>query len=776
MTQEMQQAEDFRPSDLVGTSVQRREDPRLVSGEAEYTDDVQHGGLFLALCRSRYGHARIEEVDTSDAAAMPGVEAVYTADDVAASDAPGSIRGGSGAAPDQTLLAEETVTFQGQPIAAVLADDRYTATEAAEAVDVSYERLPAVVDPEAALGDDAPTIHDVAPDNVTFEWDTGDADAADAALADADRVVDVEFTINRVVPTAMEPRSAVAEPDPDDDGHLSLAVSVQNPHQMREDVAAFLGLSEDRVDVRSPDVGGGFGGKLQPYPGYLAAAWAAHEFGQPVKWTATRTEEFLSMVHSREHVVSAEVAVSDEGNIRGFRADTVAPVGGVLVSGGDVVPKNLGLMGNGQYDIPGAYVDVTGVYTNTTPLSAYRGAGRPEATYFTERLIRTVAADLEMDPVELRRRNQLRPEQFPFETGLGRTYDSGDYERTMDVALAKIDYEAFRERQARLREEDRYVGIGVSAYVEACGVGPGIEEFGAVEVQPSGEVLVRSGTAEIGTGHATGYAQIVARELGVPFEDVEVRLGDTSETEEGTGTFGSRAMAVGGSALKEGAEAVREKAREIAAHHLEASPEDIAFEDGEFAIRGAPDRSLSMAEVAELAADPETLPADVDPGLDATASYDPPNYTFPFGTHVAIVEVDPDTGEIQIERYVAVDDVGAQINPTIVEGQVHGGIVQGLGQALYEEADYDDNGTLVGGSLQDYAVPRAHHVPEIEWDSTVTESPHNPLGVKGVGEAGTIAAPPAIVNAVVDALEPFGVRSLEMPLTQERIWRAIHES
>ena len=773
MTEEMHRPEDFRPSDLVGTSIQRREDPHLVSGDAEYTDDIQHDGLFLAFVRSRYGHARIEDVDASAAEAMAGVEAVYTAADVAASGVPADIRTGGDDAPHHPLLADGRVTFEGQPIAAVLAADRYTAHDAADAIEVSYDRLPAVVDPEAALDEDAPTIHEDVPDNVAFEWETGDEAAAQAALADADAVVGVEFTINRVVPTAMEPRSAVAIPDGD---RLSVSLSVQNPHQMREDVSALLGLPEDRIDVRSPDVGGGFGGKLQPYPGYLATAWAAHESGHPVKWTATRTEEFQSMVHSREHAVSAEVAVSEDGEIQGLRAGTVAPVGGLLVSGGDIVPKNLGLMGNGQYDVPGAYVHVTGAFTNTTPLSAYRGAGRPEATYFTERLIRTVAAELDLDPVELRRRNQLRPGQFPFQTGLGRTYDSGDYERTMDVALAKIGYDEFRERQERLREEGRYVGIGVSAYVEACGVGPGIEEFGGVEVRPSGEVLVRSGTAEIGTGHATGYAQIVARELGVPFEDVEVRLGDTAETGEGTGTFGSRAMAVGGSALKEGAEAVREKAREIAAHHLEAAPEDVAFEDGEFAIRGAPDRSLSMAEVAELAADPGDLPANIDSGLDATASYDPPNYTFPFGTHVATVEVDPDTGEIDIRRYVAVDDVGTQINPTIVEGQVHGGIAQGLGQALYEAAEYDDTGTLVGGSLQDYAVPRAHHMPEIEWDSTVTESPHNPLGVKGVGEAGTIAAPPAIVNAVVDALQPFGVDSLEMPLTQERVWRAVRDS
>jgi carbon-monoxide dehydrogenase large subunit len=773
MTDEMQRAGDFRPNELVGTSVQRREDPRLVSGDAEYTDDIQHDGLFLALCRSRYGHARIEEVDATAAEAMDGVEAVYTAADVDASDAPGTIRGGDGTAPEHTLLASDTVTFQGQPVAAVLAADRYTAHEATEAVDVSYDRLPAVVDPEAALEEDAPAIHDVAPDNVAFRWDTGDEAAADAALAEADTVVDVAFTINRVVPTAMEPRSAVAEPA---DGRLSLALSVQNPHQMREDISEFLGVPEADIDVRSPDVGGGFGGKLQPYPGYLATAWAAHESGSAVKWTATRTEEFLSMVHSREHVISARVAVSDDGDIQGFRAETVAPVGGVLVFGGSGVPKNLGKMANGQYEVSGAYVHTTGVYTNTTPLSAYRGAGRPEATYFTERLIRTVAAELDLDPVELRRRNQLRPGQFPFQTGLGRTYDSGDYERTMDVALAKIGYEAFRDRQTRLREEGHYIGIGVSSYVEACGTGPGIDEFGAVEVDPSGTVIVRSGTAEIGTSHRTGYAQIVAQELGVSFEDVEVRLGDTEETEEGAGTFGSRAMAVGGSALKQGAEAVREKAREIAAHHLEASPGDVTFEGGAVSIRGAPGRSLSLAEVAELAADPAALPADVDPGLDATASYDPPNYTFPFGTHVAVVEVDPETGRIEFERYVAVDDVGTQINPTIVEGQIHGGIVQGLGQALYEGADYDSTGTLVGGSLQDYAVPRSHHVPDIEWDSTVTESPHNPLGVKGVGEAGAIAAPPAIVNAVVDALEPFGVTGLEMPLTPERVWRAVHES
>jgi len=769
----MSDAEDFRPGELVGTSVQRREDPHLLSGDAEYTDDIQHrDGVHLALVRSQYGHAQVKEVDASDALGLDGVVAIYTAADIAASDALGTLRADSTdrSVPAHPLLAGERVTYQGQPVAAVVAEDRYTARDAAERVAVSADRLPAVVDPEAALAEDAPAIHDGAPDNVAFQWDTGDEAAADRALDRADRVVEVDVPINRVMPTAMEPRAAVASAD---GSELSLTLSTQNPHEMRSDAATTLGVPEDAVDVRAPDVGGGFGGKLQPYPGYLLTGWAAMRLDRPVTWTATRTEDLQSMVHSREHDVAARVGVSDGGDIEGLRLDTVAPVGGYLVHGGSTVPKNLGLMANGQYEIPGAYVHTTGVFTNTAPLSAYRGAGRPEATYVIERVIREVARELDIDPVELRRRNFV--ESFPYETGLGRTYDSGDYGKTLDTALGHVDYEAFRERQAALCEDGRYLGIGISAYVEACGVGPGLGEFGSVELGPSGEVLVKAGTAEIGTGHRTGYAQVVAAELGVPLEAVEVVEGDTAELEEGTGTFGSRAIPVAGSALRESAEAVREQAREIAAHHLEASVEDVAFDDGDFHIRGAPGRSVSITEVAE-SAQAGDVPDGVDPELAADARYDPPNYTFPFGTHVAIVEVDPDTGEIEVRRYVAVDDVGTQINPTIVEGQVHGGIVQGIGQALYEGAEYDDNGTLVTGSLQDYALPRAEHVPELEWDSTVTECPHNPLGVKGVGEAGAIAAPPALVNAVSDALEPFGVEGLEMPLTPERVWREIEGS
>jgi carbon-monoxide dehydrogenase large subunit len=778
---------DAAPSDLIGSAIQRREDPHLITGDAEYTDDISYAGeVHLALLGSQYGHARIGSIDVSDAAAIDGVVATVTWDDVEASDAPGYIRvddpaGGSaesdteadGVAPDHPMLADELVTYQGQPVAAVVAEDRYTARDALDAIDVDYDPREVVVDPTAALVDGAPTIHNDAPGNVAFTWDTGDEDAAEAALDAADTVVEFDLEINRVSPTAMEPRAAVAQYRPSD-GELFVEMSTQNPHQVQSDLSETLGLPDHRIRVRPPDVGGGFGAKLFPYTGHLLAGWCAMQLGRPVKWVAPRTEDFLSMIHARHHLVHATVGVDDDGTLRGFRADTTAPVGGFLVPGGSGVPTNLGVMANGQYEVPGAYVHTTGVFTNTAPLSAYRGAGRPEATYFVERLVDVVARELDVDPAELRRRNFISPDQFPFETGLGRTYDSGEYAKTLDRALDLLDYETFRERQRAAREEGRYLGVGLSCYVEACGAGPGMFESGVVRVKPSGRVVVKTGTAEIGTGHRTGYTQIVANTLGVPFDDVEVREGDTAEVAEGHGTAGSRAMAVGGGALKGSAEKVLDKAREIAAHRLEVAEADLEFEEGTFFVRGAPSRSMTIQEVAAVAYDgADALPDGMEPGLDATTYFDPPNYTFPFGTHVAVVEVDPDTGEIDLERYVAVDDVGVQINPTIVEGQIHGGVAQGIGQALQEEAVYDDNGNLLTGSLQDYAMPKADHVPEIEWESTVTPCPHNPLGVKGVGEAGAIAAPPAVVNAVVDALAPLGVETLDMPLTPERVWRAI---
>jgi carbon-monoxide dehydrogenase large subunit len=783
------------PSELVGAAVQRREDPHLLTGDAEYTDDLQYEDeAFLAIVGSQHSHAAIVDVDVAEAAAMDGVVDVITWDTIEASDAPGYMRtddpeGGSAESDSETgatvpkhpLLADGRVTYQGQPIAAVVAEDRYTANDAVGNVAVEYDQLEPVVNPTEAVSEETPEIHDIAAGNVAFRWETGDEAAADAALEEADNVVEFDMEINRVMPTAMEPRAAVAQ-YPTDDGELFVEMSTQNPHQVKEDLATTLGVSADRIRVRPPDVGGGFGAKLFPYTGHLLAGWCAMRHERPVKWVATRTEDSLSMIHARHHLVDTEVAVDDDGTIRGFKADTLVPVGGFLVPGGSGVPTNLGVMANGQYDIPGAYVHTTGAFTNTAPLSAYRGAGRPEATYFIERLVKRVARELDIDPVELRRRNFIPSESFPFETTLGRTYDSGEYEKSLARALEIVDYEGFRERQRRERssEDGRYLGIGLSCYVEACGAAPGRPEIGIVEVDPSGTVVVKTGTAEIGTGHRTGYTQIVANELGVSPDDVEIVEGDTGEVPDGHGTAGSRAMPVGGAAVQRSAREVVDKARRIAGHELEADEDDVEFVDGEFAIRGAPERRVTLQEVARIASDADRLPEEWEgepqDGLHATSHYDPPNYTFPFGTHVAIVEVDPDAGEIEFERYVAVDDVGNQINPKIVEGQIHGGVAQGVGQALQEEAIYDDVGNLLTASLQDYAMPKADHVPSIEWDSTVTPCPHNLLGAKGVGEAGAIAAPPAVVNAVVDALEPLGVESLEMPLTVERVWTAVAEA
>jgi carbon-monoxide dehydrogenase large subunit len=759
------------PSERIGSSIQRREDPRLITGDAEYTDDIHYPGeAHLAILGSQYGHARIESIDTSAAEELDGVMAVNTAADIRKSDIPGTgtLRTADpddGIAPEYPLLATDTVTFQGQPVAAVVAEDRYTAHQALEEIGVAYERLDAVSDPRTALEDDAPVVHEGAPDNVAFQWENGDRAATDEAFANADRSIEFDMTINRVIPTAMEPRAAVAQYEQSTD-ELTVELSTQNPHEVQGDLSSTLGIPDTRIRVRSPDVGGGFGAKLQPYTGHILAAWCAMQLDRPVKWVATRTEDCQSMVHSRYQDIETEAALSDDGRLLGIRARSIADVGGYLVPGGTIVPKNLGLMLSGQYAIPAAHLEMTAAFTTTTPLAAYRGAGRPEATYFIERLIDVAARELDMDPATIRRKNFIPSEDFPYETGLGHTYDSGDYEKTLETAQELIDYEQLRERQATLREEGRYLGIGLSSYVEACGAAPGMWESGVVRIKPSGTVVVKTGTAEIGTGHRTGYAQIVSNVLGVPYDDIEVREGDTAEIPEGHGTAGSRAMPVGGSAVHESADEVIEKARTVAAHALESPEQDITFEDGTFSIRGAPDRSLTIQEVAAN--------AEIDSGLEATSYYDPPNFTFPFGTHVAVVEVYPETGAVDIERYIAVDDVGTQINPKLVEGQIHGGVVQGIGQALQENAVYDDNGNLLTGSLQDYAVPKADHVPTIETASTVTECPHNPLGVKGVGEAGAIGAPPAISNAVIDALSPFGVIHLDMPLTNETIWQAIN--
>jgi len=764
------------PSDeLVGAPVQRSEDRPLLTGDARFADDVRaHGGVHLALVRSQYGHARVEGIDTADAEAMDGVLGAYTLAELAAGGLEGRMPGDDpdwATAVHQPVLAGDRVRYQGQAVAAVVAEDRYAAHDAADAVAVDYDRRDAVVDPTAAVADDAPTVHDAAPDNVAFEWAEGDAEATAAALERAATTVEVDLPINRVAAVPMEPRAAVASPRGDE---LVVEASTQGPHAVQDHLADLLGMPEGRVTVKVPDVGGGFGVKSGAYSGHVVAAWAARELGRPVKWTATRTEALASTTHARRHDLTARVALDDEGVMTALEVESIADAGAYLDGGTAFVPTfAFGTRLLGQYDIPAAHVSVTGAYTNTVPTAAYRGAGRPEAAYVVERLATECARELGEDPVAFRRRNQIPPEAFPYETPFGSSYDSGDYGKSLDRALEIFDYEAFRERQQQAREEGRYLGVGVSTYIEICGGGESSFEGGLVRMTPGGEVVANAGTVEIGGGHRTSYAQIVAEELGVDHDEVAVVEGDTDRVPEGQGTFGSRSMAMGGNALRDSARAVRERARGVAANLLEADADDVAFDDGEFHVAGAPGRSVHIQEVAEEAY-AGTVPEQFR-GLEETTYFSPEGSTAPFGTHLCTVEVDPDTGAVDLRRYVAVDDVGTQINPKLLEGQIVGGIAQSVGQALYEDAAYDRSGTFLAGSLQDYALPRADDVPDVEWDSTVTPSPNNPLGVKGVGEAGTIGALPAVVNAVVDALRPFGVDTVELPVTPESVWRAVED-
>jgi len=779
---------DVDPEEMFGSAVERREDPALVSGDATFTDDITRPDMaHLALLPSQHGHARIEGIDTGSAESMDGVLDVYTAADVDLELPCGFQLEGLNDAPFP-VLADGRVRYQGDIVAAVLAKDRYTAHEAIDRIDVEYERLDAVTDPVEAVDDDAPQLHEEAPDNVAFEWHLGNADETEQAFEDAAEVVELELENQRLIPNAMEPRGAVAEYNPSDD-ELAVHMTTQNPHLHRVLFTLVLGHPEHKTRVVAPEVGGGFGSKIHQYVGDVLTAWTAKQHERPIKWQATRTETYLTDAHGRAHATDVRLAVDEDHSITGLDVETYANMGGYFSTFAPLIPTYLyGPVLSGAYEIPAIHCRVVGAYTNTSPTDAYRGAGRPEALYVIERIVDKAARELGDDPAEFRRNNFIPPEKFPYETPVSEPfpYDSGDYQKTLDRALDIVDYGSLRERQEDLREEGRYLGIGVSHYIEACGVAPsqqwsdwgagvGHWECSVIRFRRTGTVKVHVGTSGHGQGHKTSFAQIVSNKLGVPYENVEVVEGDTDEIPEGTGTYGSRSAPVGGSSIAESAEKVIAKARRLAAHQLEANEEDIVFDRsaGEFHVEGAPDRSTGWADLAGDAYLTGDVPEDMEPGLEATTYYDPENYTFPFGTHVAVVEVDPRTGEIDIERYVAVDDCGPQINPKIVEGQIHGGIAQGIGQALYEGAEYDENGQLLTGSMQDYAVPKSFHIPEMETDSTVTESPHNPLGVKGVGEAGTIAAPQTVVNAVVDALEPFDVDHIDMPLTNERVWRAI---
>jgi carbon-monoxide dehydrogenase large subunit len=739
-------------------------------------DDIAYPGMVhMAVVRSRYGHARVASVDASAAEEMDGVVGVFTREHLLEDGLSGEMPGGEtddSVDVERPLLVGDVARFQGDAVAVVVAEERRLAHDAASAVEVDAERLDAVPGLETARGPDAPAVHESVPDNVALEYETGDAGATAAALEAAETVVHLDVELNRVAAVPMETRGAVARYRAST-GDLDVDLSCQKVLDEQDRFADVLGLPEHRVSVRTPAVGGGFGVKAQSYAAHYLTAWCAMRLGRPVKWVASRTESFTTTNHARRHSLTARAGVDGDGRITALHVESTADIGAYITEYGANVPAgNLGTRLLGQYDIPAAHFEVTGVFTNTTPVSAYRGAGRPEAAYVIERLASACARELGEDPTAFRRRNFIRPEQFPYETPFGSRYDSGDYERTLDAALEAVDYGEWRKRQQEAREEGRYLGVGVSTYIEICGGNAGSIQGGHVRMLPSGVVRATSSMGENGQGHATGFAQVVADELGVPYDDVEVVEGDTDHAPEGGGTGGSKAMAMGGNALKVSAERVRERARRVAAHELEADPADVTFDDGTFAVVGAPSRSLTIREVAARAYSGD-LPEELR-GLEETAFFSPEGSTAPFGTHVCVVSVDPETGGVDVERFVAVDDVGTQVNPKLVEGQIVGGVVNSLGQAFREEVRFDENATNVTGSLQDYAVPRAGDVPDIEWDSTVTPSPNNPLGVKGVGEAGTIGAMPAFVNAVVDALEPFGVEALDMPLSDERVYRAIH--
>ncbi len=765
-------------SKLVGTKVKRREDPRLVQGLSHYVDDIRLADvLHVAILRSPHAHARIDGVRTDAALALPGVAAAVTSADLG--DRVGSVPCAASnptlRTPEHPVLAKGRVRYVGEPVAAVVAEDSYTARDALDLIEVDYEPLPAVSDLERALSPDAPKVHPQWPDNQAFTFELGQGDM-DKARAEADVVVKQKFVHQRLAPIPVETRGVVARYFPGED-ELTVWTSTQIPHLLRAQLALMLGFPEHHIRVIAPEVGGGFGCKLNVYREEGLLAYLAMRLKRPVKWIEGRRENLQATIHGRGQVGTVEAAVKKDGTILGVYYDCMLDTGAYYQLLTPGMPPLTGLMVSGCYKIPTVRFRSTGGFTNKIATDAYRGAGRPEATFVIERTLDLVARELGMDPVEVRRKNFARPSDFPLPVATGLAYDSGNYQAALDKALEMAGYDDLRAEQKRLREEGRYMGIGLSTYVEICAMGPsaalpaGGWESGTVRLDFTGKTTVLTGVSPHGQGEETTFAQIVSDELGVPIEDVAVLHGDTAVVPNGIGTFGSRGIAVGGTAVLMAAQKVREKAQAIAANLLECSAEDLEFEDGKFTVKGVPDKGVTIQEIAVQAHVATKLPAGMDPGLQATSVFEPKNFTFPFGTHVCVVEVDPQSGEVEIRKYVAVDDCGKVINPLIVDGQVQGGIAQGLGQALFEEVVYDEDGQLLTGSLMDYAVARAEDLPALEFARTETPTEVNPLGVKGVGEAGTIGSTPSIVNAVVDALAPFGVTHIDMPLKPEKIWR-----
>jgi aerobic carbon-monoxide dehydrogenase large subunit len=779
-------------SRIFGSGIKRREDPRLITGQARYTDDIALPRMaHLCVVRSPYAHARIRSIDTKKAASLPGVLGVFTGQqmkDAGFGPIPCAwvVPGSDTKTPPYPPLAIDTVRYVGNAVAIVVATDRYRARDAADAVEVDYESLPVVVDAFRATQPGAPQLHADVANNLCFHWHVTGGDV-EAAFRGADVVVKDRIINQRLIPNAMEPRAVLAQYN-SAAGDLTVWATTQNPHIARFLLSLDTGIPEHKIRVIAPEVGGGFGSKIPHYPEDSMVVFAAKALNRPVKWTETRSENYRATIHGRDHIQEVELAAKKDGTITGLRAKVWANLGAYLSTASTGIPTILhGLMLSGVYKIPNIHEDVYGVFSNTTPVDAYRGAGRPEAAFIVERLVDLLARKLKMDPAEIRRKNFIPPFTDGYTVATGIVYDTGNYEGALAKALGIADYKALRKQQADLRARGQYLGIGFCTYAEICGLGPsqvagavgfggGLWESAIVRFHPSGKVNVMVGISPHGQGEETTFAQIVASELGVAVDDVEILHGDTDQTPMGWGTYGSRSTPVGSGALMGAISKIKEKARLVTAHLLEAAPGDIEYGDGKFFVRGSPDRFKTIQDIALMANVAWSMPKGVEPGLEASAFFDPPNFVYPFGAHIAVVKVDAETGEISLQRYIAVDDCGKVINPMIVEGQVHGGIAQGVGQALWEGVVYDENGQLLTGSMMDYAVPKAAFFPKFELAMTETPTTVNPLGVKGIGETGTIASTPAVYNAVMDALAPLGVERIDMPLTPERVWRAIRDA
>jgi carbon-monoxide dehydrogenase large subunit len=774
----------------VGQALRRKEDPRLITGRATYIEDlVLPGTLWAAIVRSPEAHARIVSIDTSAALERPDVEAVFTGEDLADLAAPTVFfwkpPGVEVKVPEHWPLARGKVGYVGQAVAVVLGTDRYGVVDAAEEVVVDYEPLPVVVDLESALEQGAPLVHDEYGTNNCFEWSLGGGDL-DAAFEESDVIVERRLVNHRTAGAAIEPRGCIAEWRAD---RLTFWSSTQIPHIARVVLSIQLGISEDRIRVVAPEVGGGFGSKLQVYGEEVLACYCSRRLNRPVKWIATRSEDMLTTHHGRDHVARVRLGAKRDGTLTAIHARILADLGSYHLIEGPVIPTFAACVISGCYRFSAVKCDVTGVFTNKFTTDAIRGAGRPEGIHDIEMAMDQLARELDMDPLELRRKNFLRREEFPASLPHGVIYDSGDYDAALEKLLEHVDVDAFRREQAQLREQGIYRGIGFSCYVEICGLAPsrvlgppgwgmqgGYFESAIVRVHPTGSVTAYTGTSPHGQGHETGFAQIVADKLGVSPDQVEVIHGDTNTGPFGKDTYGSRTLAVGGEAMARAADKVANKAKQIAAHKFEAAPDDIELRDGQFRVKGVPDKGMALGDIAGEAYIPIDLPEGMEPGLDETAFYDPENFTWPFGAHACVVDVDPETGKVEIVRYVAVDDCGPAINPMLIDGQVHGGLVHTIGQVLYEQVVYDSEGQLITGSFVDYALPTAAELPSFETDRTETPSPVNSLGVKGVGEAATIGSTPAIHSAVLDALRPLGVEFVDLPLTPMRVWQVIQEA